>query len=121
MLEKGLVDNSKAFAFFDVDSDLGITRDEFEMAVRLLDLTGEGTPGLLASEIQTLYEDCDIDRDGLVDFNEFVRKLDVESMKQAYRAVCASQDIKEGPWDVVGDLMAASASPTVLAGFMVWE
>ena len=101
--------------------DLGITRDEFEMAVQMLDLTGEGTPGLVSSEIQTLYDDCDVDQDGLVDFSEFVRKLDVESMERAYRAVCASQDIEEGPWDVVGDLMAASASPTVLAGFTAGE
>jgi hypothetical protein len=38
-------------------------------------------------------------------------------MERAYKAVCKSQEIKEGPWDVVGDLMAASASPSMLAGF----
>jgi Ca2+-binding EF-hand superfamily protein len=43
MLEKGLSNNDKAFAFFDVDSDLGITRDEFEVAVQMLDLTGWGS------------------------------------------------------------------------------
>ena len=119
MLEKGLMDNDEAFAFFDIDSDLGITRDEFEMAVQMLDLTGEGTPGLVSSEIQTLYDDCDLDKDGLVDFGEFVQNFDIESMDRAYRAVCNSQNIEEGPWDVVGDLMTASASPTVLAGFTI--
>jgi hypothetical protein len=64
MLDLGLTKNEKAFAFFDVDSDLGITRDEFEMAVQMLGLTGEGTAGLLASEIQTLYDDCDLDQSG---------------------------------------------------------
>lgn len=119
MLEKGLTDNDKAFAFFDVDSDLGITRDEFVMAVQMLGLTGEGTPGLVQSEIEQLYNDCDVDANGLVDFTEFMKNFDVESMERAYRAVCTSQDIEEGPWDVVGDLMTASASPTVLAGFTV--
>ena len=121
MLEKGLVSNDDAFSFFDVDDDMGITRDEFDMAVRMLDLTGESTPGLIESEISTLYDDCDKDGNGLVDFGEFIRKLDVESMDRAYRAIRTSQDIEEGPWDVVGDLMTAAASPTVLAGFTVDE
>jgi Ca2+-binding EF-hand superfamily protein len=93
MLEKGLVSNDDAFSFFDVDDDMGITRDEFDMAVRMLDLTGESTPGLIESEISTLYDDCDKDGNGLVDFGEFIRKLDVESMDRAYRAIRTSQDI----------------------------
>ena len=121
MLEKGLGDNKKAFAFFDVDDDRGITREEFAIAVSMLDLTGEGTPGLIQSEIELLYDDCDKDGDGRVDFSEFIRKLDVETMEAAYKAIRASQDIEEGPWDVVGDLMATAASPTVLAGFTVDE
>ena len=121
MLERGLATNDDAFAFFDVDESLGITRDEFETAVRMLDLTGEGSPGLLRGEIETLYDDCDKDGDGLVDFGEFIRKLDVESMERAYRAIRRNNGIEEGPWDVVGDLMATAASPTVLAGFTVDE
>ena len=42
-------------------------------------------------------------------------------MEQAYKAICDSQNIEEGPWDVVGDLMAASASPVVCAGFTIDE
>ena len=121
MLERGLATNDGAFAFFDVDESLGITRDEFETAVRMLDLTGEGSPGLLRGEIETLYDDCDKDGDGLVDFGEFIRKLGVESMERAYRAIRRNNGIEEGPWDVVGDLMATAASPTVLAGFTVDE
>ena len=121
MLERGLATNDDAFAFFDVDESLGITRDEFETAVRMLDLTGEGSPGLLRGEIETLYDDCDKDGDGLVDLGEFIRKLDVESMERAYRAIRRNNGIEEGPWDVVGDLMATAASPTVLAGFTVDE
>ena len=60
-----------------------MTREEFEVAVEMLGLTGESTPGLLSEEIQTLYDDCDKDGNGLVDFSEFIRKLDVESMEQA--------------------------------------
>ena len=121
MLEKGLISNEDAFKFFDFNQDLGVTREEFEVAVEMLGLTGESTPGLLSEEIQTLYDDCDKDGNGLVDFSEFIRKLDVESMEQAYRAICDSQNIEEGPWDVVGDLMAASASPVVCAGFTIDE
>lgn len=121
MLERGLGSNERAFAFFDVDDDRGITKEEFFVAVRMLDLTGEGTPGLVESEMALLYEDCDKDGDGRVDFGEFIRKLDVETMEAAYRAIRKSQDIEEGPWDVVGDLMATAASPTVLAGFTVDE
>jgi endonuclease/exonuclease/phosphatase family metal-dependent hydrolase len=121
MLERGLGSNERAFAFFDVDDDRGITKEEFFVAVRMLDLTGEGTPGLVESEMAVLYEDCDKDGDGRVDFGEFIRKLDVETMEAAYRAIRKSQDIEEGPWDVVGDLMATAASPTVLAGFTVDE
>lgn len=121
MLEKGLISNEDAFKFFDFNEDLGVTRDEFEVAVEMLGLTGESTPGLLSEEIQTLYDDCDKDGNGEVDFSEFIKKLDVESMEQAYRAVCDSQNIEEGPWDVVSDLMAASASPVVCAGFTIDE
>ena len=121
MLERGLESNAQAFAFFDVDDDRGITKEEFFVAVSMLELTGEGTPGLIESEIALLYEDCDKDGDGRVDFGEFIKKLDVETMEAAYRAIRASQDIEEGPWDVVGDLMATAASPTVLAGFTVDE
>ena len=121
MLERGLENNAQAFAFFDVDDDRGITKEEFFVAVSMLELTGEGTPGLIESEIELLYEDCDKDGDGRVDFGEFIKKLDVETMEAAYRAIRASQDIEEGPWDAVGDLMAAAASPTVLAGFTVDE
>jgi hypothetical protein len=121
MLERGLGSNERAFAFFDVDDDRGISKEEFFVAVRMLDLTGEGTPGLVESEMALLYEDCDKDGDGRVDFGEFIRKLDVETMEAAYRAIRKSQDIEEGPWDVVGDLMATAASPTVLAGFTVDE
>ena len=121
MLERGLGSNERAFAFFDVDDDRGITKEEFFVAVRMLDLTGEGTPGLVESEMALLYEDCDKDGDGRVDFGEFIRELDVETMEAAYRAIRKSQDIEEGPWDVVGDLMATAASPTVLAGFTVDE
>ena len=137
--------NKKAFAFFDVDDTSGITVEEFRVAVAMLDLTGEGSPGLIQSEIDLLYEgscwpfsksrhtvfpyktdtffylsqDCDKDGDGRVDFSEFIRKLDVETMESAYKAIRASQEIEEGPWDVVGDLMATAASPAVLAGFTV--
>ena len=121
MLERGLGSNAQAFAFFDVDDDRGITKEEFFVAVSMLELTGEGTPGLVESEISVLYEDCDKDGDGRVDFGEFIKRLDVETMDAAYRAIRASQDIEEGPWDVVGDLMATAASPTVLAGFTVDE
>ena len=121
MLERGLESNAQAFAFFDVDDDRGITKEEFFVAVSMLELMGEGTPGLIESEIALLYEDCDKDGDGRVDFGEFIKKLDVETMEAAYRAIRASQDIEEGPWDVVGDLMATAASPTVLAGFTVDE
>jgi hypothetical protein len=121
MLERGLGSNERAFAFFDVDDDRGITKEEFFVAVSMLELTGEGTPGLVESEISVLYEDCDKDGDGRVDFGEFIKRLDVETMDAAYRAIRASQDIEEGPWDVVGDLMATAASPTVLAGFTVDE
>ena len=121
MLERGLGSNARAFAFFDVDDDRGITKEEFSVAVSMLELTGEGTPGLVESEISVLYEDCDKDGDGRVDFGEFIKRLDVETMDAAYRAIRASQDIEEGPWDVVGDLMATAASPTVLAGFTVDE
>ena len=64
MLEKGLVNNAMAFEFFDVDHDTGITEQEFEMGVQMLGLTGEGTPGLLSTEIKTLYDDCDKDGNG---------------------------------------------------------
>ena len=104
-----------------MDDDRGITKEEFFVAVSMLELTGEGTPGLVESEISVLYEDCDKDGDGRVDFGEFIKRLDVETMDAAYRAIRASQDIEEGPWDVVGDLMATAASPTVLAGFTVDE
>ena len=110
MLERGLGSNARAFAFFDVDDDRGITKEEFSVAVSMLELTGEGTPGLVESEISVLYEDCDKDGDGRVDFGEFIKRLDVETMDAAYRAIRASQDIEEGPWDVVGDLMATAAS-----------
>ena len=67
----------------------------------MLDLTGEGSPGLLRGEIETLYDDCDKDGNGLVDFGEFIRKLDVESMDRV-QGDPNLQDIEEGPWDVVG-------------------
>ena len=97
MLERGLATNDDAFAFFDVDESLGITRDEFETAVRMLDLTGEGSPGLLRGEIETLYDDCDKDGDGLVDFGEFIRKLDVESMDAGVPRDSAEQRHRGGP------------------------
>ena len=54
MLEKGLMSNEDAFKFFDFNEDLGVTREEFEVAVEMLGLTGESTPGLLSEEIQAL-------------------------------------------------------------------
>ena len=85
------------------------------------DWGGEGSPGHIESETELLYEDGDQDGDDRVDFGEGIKKLDVETMDAAYRDIRASQDIEEGPCDAVGDLMAAAASPTVLAGFTVDE
>ena len=62
----------------------------------MLELTGEGTPGLVESEI-SMCEDCDKDGDGRVDFGEFIKRLDVETMDAAYRAIAPARISRRAP------------------------
>jgi len=76
-----------------------ITREAFGHAVTELGLTGPGTIGLLDGEISACFESMDDDGNLTIDYDEFVKSLDIETFGQAYERIKAARVIREkGSW-----------------------
>lgn len=104
IVEKGLVDDIAAFAAVDENSDGALSKEEFVEFANRIGLCGEKSPGLLPAELEALYDACDKDGNGMIDFHEFVETMDIEGMAQA--SAMLSLD--------VGDFMASSAADVVV-------
>ena len=115
----GIRYDEDAFCFFDRNSDERINVDEFYEAMGRLQFTGEGTIGLMRNEVAELIDRIDSDRNGEIDFAEFRRALDMNSMSEAYEAIKRGNEIEEGAWaysqkeipPVFADLGTAYAAP----------
>jgi len=105
IVEKGLIDDVSAFAAFDENGDGTLSKAEFAEFANSIGLCGEKSPGLLPAELEALYESLDKDGNGLVDFGEFVERMDIKGM-----AACLSD---ESDMDI-GDYMSCSASDRVI-------
>jgi endonuclease/exonuclease/phosphatase family metal-dependent hydrolase len=106
IVEKGLVDDVSAFAAFDENGDGTLSRDEFAEFANNIGLCGEKSPGLLPAELEALYESLDKDGNGLVDFGEFVERMDIKGMAACLADPSDSMDIS--------DYMSCSASDRVI-------
>jgi len=73
------------FAAFDRDHTEYITPDEFEEALRQLGFDGEGTPALTKEELDVLMQSADMDKNGMIDYQEFCDRFwmaaSIESMR----------------------------------------
>ena len=69
-------------------------------------MCGEKSPGLLTAELEALYEACDKDGNGEIDFQEFVQRMDIKGMADLTSDPNLSLDI--------GDFMASSAADQVV-------
>mmetsp|Transcript_13195 Transcript_13195/g.25205 ORF Transcript_13195/g.25205 Transcript_13195/m.25205 type:complete len:531 (+) Transcript_13195:157-1749(+) len=78
-----------------VERDNTITREAFGRAIESLGLTGEGSIGLLECEIDQCYTSMDADGNAVIDYNEFVSKLDIDSFGQAYEKIRKAKQIEE--------------------------
>lgn len=111
IVEKGLVDDVAAFAAVDENDDGLLSKDEFFEFANRIGLCGEKSPGLLPAELEALYDACDKDGNGMLDFQEFVETMDIEGMAQA--SSMTSLD--------VGDFMASSAAGVVVFPMDSWD
>lgn len=106
IVQQGIVDDVAAFKEFDANSDGSLTKDEFIEFANKIGLCGEKSPGLLTAELEALYEACDKDGNGEIDFQEFVQRMDIKGMADLTSDPNLSLDI--------GDFMASSAADQVV-------
>jgi hypothetical protein len=106
IVASNLKDDLAAFEAVDENADGGLTKEEFIEFANKIGLCGETSPGLLTAELEALYSACDKDGNGLIDFQEFVERMDIRGMADAIADPNLSLDIS--------DFMASSASDKVV-------
>lgn len=106
IVENGIVDDVAAFAAFDENADGSLSKEEFIEFANKIGLCGEKSPGLLKDELEEIFNACDDDGNSLIDFQEFVRRMDITGMAKSLADPNLSLDI--------GDYMASSASDQVV-------
>lgn len=112
----GVSTTEKAFQLFDANSNSLLEADEMRALVDRLGLTGEGTIGLMPSEVEELVETMDSTRQGAVSLSDFSSWIDVESFSQAYGRVRSATEIwEEDGWDPQVDISTARAAPACAA------
>jgi len=106
IVENGIVDDVAAFAAFDENADGSLSKQEFVEFANKIGLCGEKSPGLLNDELDEIFDACDDDGNSMIDFQEFVRRMDIAGMARSLADPNLSFDI--------GDYMANSASDQVV-------
>ncbi|KAK9821977.1 hypothetical protein WJX81_000051 [Elliptochloris bilobata] len=108
--EAGLCEQQRAFEFFDRDNDARVTVDDFGWAMEELGLTGEGTVGLTQTELVELTSELMSGAGGgYIGFEEFKRRVDLESMSAAYSRIRTSTGITEGDWTPAAEVWSPPA------------
>jgi len=106
IVENGIVDDVAAFAAYDENADGSLSKQEFVEFANKIGLCGEKSPGLLNDELNEIFDACDEDGNSMIDFQEFVRRMDIAGMARSLADPNLSFDI--------GDYMANSASDQVV-------
>eukprot|EP01036_Dinobryon_divergens_P031598 gene31598-41028_t len=83
------------FATFDRDSTETITLADFEDALKKLGFEGEGSPALTREELDVLMQSADVDKNGMIDYQEFCDRFWIAANRETERMFAKSESGSE--------------------------